>query len=158
MNAGMYGMADGRGGQFPKLAGIAGKNGTPTTAFFNVAGFGQVIGAASNSVSVTNGVRVKALSISGRGVLKALAVAESGTVTPTYRVELFIDGSRVLDATWTASGSANMGPPLLGGVGNTINAAPFFEHVPFSSNVDVFITVSGIGNPATLVYLADIYQ
>ena len=155
MNAGMYGMASGVGGQLPRLTGIAGKNQTFASLGQNISTAALNAGARLiTAPTPVSGVRQNILTINGKGFLKYLGIAESGGSSTAMRAEVLIDGIKIIDATWTHGGSGNFGPFLIG------NFSPLgaFEYLPFSSSVEVFVTETGVIGGLNYVFLADLHQ
>ena len=137
MNAGMYGMADGRGMARRRLAAVSvGKIRTQVTSAVNA------IGAASQSVPLTTGVRTRVLTVSGRGAVRALAV-EQGLGTTSLQLEAWVDGVLVAD-TGTVTTSTNGGVIAVGA--GIQSQPPFWDWVPFDTAFEVFVTCGSTGS------------
>jgi hypothetical protein len=159
MNAGMFGIGDGRGMAGRTLLGIAGKSTTPNNATqgnpSNVAG---LLGATVNPYSLANNVRTKLLTINGAGVLKYLYVSDNSASPYNYVIEIWMDGAKVIQSGWTNGGSGNFGPVILGFVNVGAYPSVQLEQLPFYSSLEVYATTNNGPCSGNFVYLADLYQ
>jgi hypothetical protein len=85
-----------------------------------------------------------------------LSIADSGTSSPAYVAELFIDGVQVLRSQWSHSATGGQGPILIGGVPTGVG--PVLDYLPFSASLDVYVTATGTISGPYFAYLADIHQ
>lgn len=156
MNAGMYGLPDGRGMQGRKLAGQLGRD--TTTAVANVTGFGGPSGALPSNVSgLTESARNLLLNVTGRGASRFLAVALGGSGTGLFRVEVVLDGVTVASAAHTAAHASGVGFVLFGHVPSSTHTG-IWDYVPFDSSLQVFVTLPPAVTSAWLLQVTDIHQ
>lgn len=159
MNAGMYGMADGRGMAGRKFAGRVGFQTTNSGAV--VDGAFASSGLASNAHSTASGVRSRLLNVSGRGALRWFGIAAGTTGGSTYRVEVVVDGVTVMNTPYvTASGR---GPCVWGtagqaAVGGGAQPSPVLDYLPFDSSLEVYLTASVSEVSGGYFYLVDLHQ
>ena len=160
MNAGMYGMADGRGMTGRKVAALIGSfdvgQASPCQAIFS-----SGRGLTTNTGTLSAGVRTKIASISGRGAVRLAAVEmiyqapSVGTLTS----EIWVDGVRLAIATTDRAGSTgSYGATLIGwstyGSGLSTVAPDF---VPFDSSVEIWATRS-IAQAVNYSLVVDLHQ
>lgn len=105
--------------------------------------------------ALTAGVRTTVLSLTGRGALRFASWTVGTSATGTLRYEIEIDGTKVFDATYAASGGAARYAIGVGSVmSNASGVVATFDHVDFSSSCQIFAT---IGTTATLFQFKNAY-
>jgi hypothetical protein len=160
MNAGTFGMADGRGMAGRKLATQV-RSSTSATVYGNyVSSFPTAVinaGATYQSAaSVSGGVETRIFSINGRGALRWLGAGD-GVASNTIKVRLVIDGVTV--STGSQSGKDSTGGLVVCGTGNTTTGTilSLWDYMPFDSSVELFYTTSATAAPY-LGFVVDIHQ
>lgn len=156
MNAGMYGMADGRGMAGRKLIGRVGASTTPQPLTSPATAFSSLVGRnAPAAVTLAANTRTLVLSASGTGALRACALEATGVGTLTLTIEVFIDGVRVINVGLASvDGNANAGISAAGGIYGSV---PSLDFLPFTTSCEVYFTSSGTGAHNNIV-LVDLYQ
>lgn len=160
MNPGVFSLVGSGGGgstNFGKLIGQSGRSaGAPSTGMYVTNA--NILGITPSITSPASGVRTKAVSISGRGLLHFVAVADIGTDPNLMLVEVFIDGMLIRSVTWTHNGVGIYGAPIIGSCGSSTVPMGVFEDLPFSSSVEVFVTRTGTLQYMYVYHFADLYQ
>lgn len=158
MNAGMYGMADGRGMAGRKLAGqvYSGNkqaNTSPTSAW-------AAAGIPGAFLSMGAGARTRLVSASGRGALRLFAVTQSISVIDTHRIEVWIDGKKIIDHTLSLDGAASQGFNVVGWASGAASAyAANADFVPFDSSCELYLTcTTGGASSARVSYQIDLHE
>lgn len=150
MNAGMYGMADGRGMAGRKLTSQVRSGTNYATAISTAAGL-----AGSSTVvsagSVTGGVRTRIFSANGKGAVRWFAAGPTGS-TPNITAFLVIDGVEVKSETRSAAADGS-GVGVCG-ICTTVSA---WDYIPFDSSAEVYVTVSATAN-VQYAYVVDLHQ
>jgi hypothetical protein len=150
MNAGMYGMADGRGMAGRKLTSQL-RSGTNYATAISVAG--SLAGASGKVAagSVTGSVRTRIFSVNGKGAVRWFAAGPTGS-TPNITAFLVIDGVEVKSETRISAADGS-------GVGvcGICTSAAAWDYIPFDSSAEVFVTVSTTAN-VDYAYVVDLHQ
>lgn len=152
MNAGMYGLADGKGMAGRKLIGRAGQGALPvSTAGSTLA---ASVGASYGTISLTSGVKTRVLGVSGSGALRFGFVENGSAFNTSSSIQVVVDGVVVTNQSLT-SPSWSIGNALIfcgsssGGV---------LDYLPFSQSLEVFVTAGATSSSFAMAYLADLYQ
>ena len=158
MNAGMYGMADGRGMAGRKLAGILqGQAVSVVSGVGGVSTFGVVCSRNYTTQTLTGGVRTRIGSVTGRGAVRGWIV-ETAAAADTIRAELWIDGKSVLDIT---GGTAAAGQHInvVGAFSGSSVVLAIFDYIPFDSSCELFVTATtGGGSAYRYPFRIDIHE
>lgn len=160
MNAGMYGMADGRGMAGRKLAGqVMPASISPGVSAGTVLAMAASQSRSPESVNLSAGVRTKVLSVSGLGALRMAGWSMSAQVANiTY--ELWLDG--ILIKKYTNVSVASGADLVLAGVGVGSNAYPDVsaDFIPFESSCEIFVTsdVPVSGGNGRHFYWVDVHK
>lgn len=142
MNAGMYGMADGRGMTGRKLIGssYSGPTSPSSTGFLNAGTYvASSTGQSHTSLGLTAGVRIKVASITGKGAVRLLGFNASGVSIASLVFELWLDGQKVKQLVGNLSSGSGL---LLIGTGSANSTYPSLvpDYAPFDSSCEIFIT------------------
>lgn len=160
MNAGMYGMADGRGMAGRKFIGRVGIQPSNTGAL--VEGSFSASGLLPNALTTVAGVRTKLLGVSGRGALRWLGIHAGTGSGSTYRVEVVVDGVTVINVPYITASSR--GPMVWGEMthvymnSGTNQPTPVFDYLPFESSIEVYLTASVSEATGGYYYAIDLHQ
>lgn len=157
MNAGMYGMADGRGMAGRKLAGRVGVSTAPgSQSLDNI----SAAGVAQQSISLASGVRTKVLNINGKGALRWFGHITAGTTAIRYEVHL--DGIKAIDTSFATSSSgqgwAIFGWTSYSNVAGTPKTVAAYDFAPFDQTLEIFITETTGGGAENFGYVVDLHQ
>ena len=150
MNAGMFGMGDGRGMAGRKLIGRAVSGGGFITLVNPAGSLANLFGQAGASIFLPANVRTLALSVNGSGALRACALHAPSSGVSNMTAEVVLDGVRVINAYRpTVDGATSSG---IAAVGNTQS-----DFLPFTNSCEIYYT-SSVGGTCTNFILVDIYQ
>lgn len=152
MNAGMYGMSDGRGMAGRKLIGRAGLGTLPATSSWSA--LASSVGAATAGISLTAGVRTRLLNINGAGALRFGLVNNGSGVGTSSTFEVWLDGVPFINNSQVSPNWSNGQAQVF--AGSTANG--FLDYLPFSQSCEVFVTAGTTSAGYTLAYLADLHQ
>jgi hypothetical protein len=154
MNAGMYGVPDGRGMAGRRLAFSSRKTtvhgGDPALMVNNSHAAPTV-----STPALAAGVRTLIFSVQGRGAIRAAGVSAkdaAGNLT----CELWLDGVRVVNHTATAF--ANAGALLAGFYIPTTTQVVGFDWMPFDTSAEIYATQTGANTGVTYAVAYDLYQ
>jgi hypothetical protein len=159
MNQGLYGMASGGGASgVRKLSGVtgAGTSGVsvaPTTAWAGA-------GGGSTLITASAGVRTRLASVSGRGALRFFSSQLSAPATDTERIEVWIDGKRVIDISGSLATASQQGINAVGWAlvsAGSYSVSP--DYIPFDGSCELWITcTTGGANTASVSYRIDLHE
>lgn len=150
MNAGTFGMADGRVMAGRKVTSQL-RSGTNYAASINTAAGLAGTSSAVSAGSVTFGVRTRIFSVTGKGAVRWFAAGPTGS-TPNTTVSIVIDGVEVRSETRAAAADGS-GIGVCG-ICTTVSA---WDYIPFESSVEVFVTVSSTIT-VQYAYVIDLHQ
>jgi hypothetical protein len=152
MNAGMYGLPDGKALQGRILAAQLGRQ-AAAGSLHNAAG---TTGAAVTSVPVTAGVRTPILGITGRGAIRYMSAHNNTGTSTSIQIEVVIDGVLVIDRTRSPASATGDGVIAVGMFNSTSSQATW-DYIPFDSSVQVFVTLSA-HTTCGFAHVTDIHQ
>lgn len=161
MNAGMHGMADGRGMAGRKLIRQLRSEPSPTETVGSYVP--SILTAVTNVgasyltlASVTGGVDTVVFSLTGRGAVRWLGIGD-GAASNSILTRLVIDGQTVISGAKTSKASP-AGIVLCGfGYGSSATGVGSWDYMPFDSSVQVFYQTSSTASPY-LGYVIDLHQ
>lgn len=151
MNAGMYGMADGRGMAGRKVAASTIRTSHGSDPAGCVSGTLRAEKLTTTSLAVSTRLRI--FSIQGKGAVRAAGVSAKDTAG-NLTVELFVDGVRTVVHTNTAIAAA--GPLLVGSFISSGICA--LDWVPFDSSVEIYVTQTGTNSGVDYAVAYDLHQ
>lgn len=141
MNAGMYGMPDGAGasGQFPTCTGVIAE--ATATQYASVDSIAQAGRALTSTFTPAGSLTAPsaAFSITGKGVVRWIAINPGVGVSAVIRGQLEIDGVVVIERQITLSASSN-GFILLGGLTTGASNSPVHHPIPFNKSMRVLVS------------------
>lgn len=154
MNAGLFGMSSGQAVSSRKLAGQVSNQSKVQLAV--VANAALSLGrSATNTVSLSIGVRTKLVGVNGKGAVRFVAVSNDTGSTETMNIEVVIDGVSSSFAASVASGFGLLAVGSTGAVSTSSGAV--MDYLPFDSSAEIFIT-STIAGQHTPLYVIDLHQ
>ena len=151
-NSGIYGITSGQSLAGRKVKAVGGA----TPSVLGVSAFGAAPACHATTVlgaTTLNGVRTRLLSVQDRGAVRFFGIEGTGVST---RVEILIDGVRVVDQTFTATSTNTFLSIGFGGGGATPIAIP--DYVPFDTSFEAFITVGGSAGASNYLFNVDLHQ
>lgn len=158
MNQGMLaGMTQGVSGQLRKFAGR-----TDGSAVFTAKAPSSswgLVGVGYSNFVLSAGVRNRVASVSGRGAIRCFSAQTNVAGGDTLRVEVWIDGKRVVDmssAIAVSLGLNAVGIAYSGDGGSTASIAQF-DYIAFDSSCELYVTATTGGNTA-ISYRIDLHE
>lgn len=152
MNSGIYGITSGQSLAGRKVKAVGGA--TPSVLGILAADAASPCRATAVTGATTpNGVRTRLLSVQDRGAVRFFGIQGTGVST---RVEILIDGVRVVDQTFLATSSQTFLSIGFGGGGAAPIAIP--DYVPFDTSFEAFITVGGSAGASNYLFTVDLHQ
>lgn len=159
MNAGMYGMADGRGMAGRKIATqLRSEVATNNTGNYVSSVFTAIsnVGVSYLTLSsVTGAVDTLVFSLNGRGAVRWVGIGD-GAASNTILARLVVDGKTIVSGGKTSK--ASTGGLILCGTGwASGTGAGLWDYIPFDSSVQIYYQTSTTTSPY-LGYVIDLHE
>lgn len=157
MNAGMYGMSDGRGMAERKVIAAAQSPGTSQLTAVTASTCANSLGynAWLNGTTITLNTRTRILSVNGKGALRLHVLSGDAAGSTNAQQELWVDGVKVKDHSVTSLQPTNSAV-LVGAVSTAGVTA--LDYVPFNSSLEIWVSVNATRTAMSAATVYDLHQ